>query len=86
MVSVTSTGIGGPSAAIALEELVKVGARKFIRVGTCGGMDINVKGKKYKGIPIFHPSFLLRKHSLEPGEPRDLMLKDLKNIKSLINN
>ena len=43
-VSVTSTGIGGPSAAIALEELVKVGAKKFIRVGTCGGMDINVKG------------------------------------------
>ena len=43
-VSVTSTGIGGPSAAIALEELVKVGARYFIRVGTCGGMDINVKG------------------------------------------
>ncbi len=42
-VSVTSTGIGGPSAAIALEELVKVGAKKFIRVGTCGGMDLNVK-------------------------------------------
>lgn len=42
-VSVTSTGIGGPSAAIALEELVKVGAKKFIRVGTCGGMDIDVK-------------------------------------------
>ena len=43
-VSVTSTGIGGPSAAIAMEELVKVGAKTFIRVGTCGGMDINVKG------------------------------------------
>ena len=42
-VSVTSTGIGGPSAAIALEELVKVGAKNFIRVGTCGGMDTNVK-------------------------------------------
>ena len=42
-VSVTSTGIGGPSASIALEELVKVGAKNFIRVGTCGGMDINVK-------------------------------------------
>ena len=41
-VSVTSTGIGGPSAAIALEELVKVGAKNFIRVGTCGGMDIDV--------------------------------------------
>ncbi len=43
-VSVTSTGIGGPSAAIAMEELVKVGATHFIRVGTCGGIDINVKG------------------------------------------
>ena len=43
-VSVTSTGIGGPSAAIAMEELVKVGAKTFIRVGTCGGMDLNVKG------------------------------------------
>ena len=43
-VSVTSTGIGGPSAAIALEELVKAGADTFIRVGTSGGMDINVKG------------------------------------------
>lgn len=43
-VSVTSTGIGGPSASIALEELVNVGAKTFIRVGTCGGMDINVKG------------------------------------------
>ncbi len=43
-VTVTSTGIGGPSASIALEELVKIGAKKFIRVGTCGGIDINVKG------------------------------------------
>ena len=43
-VTVTSTGIGGPSASIALEELVKIGAEKFIRVGTCGGIDINVKG------------------------------------------
>lgn len=43
-VSVTSTGIGGPSAAIAIEELVNCGAKTFIRVGTCGGMDIDVKG------------------------------------------
>ena len=43
-VSVTSTGIGGPSAAIALEELVKCGADTFIRVGTCGGMELDVKG------------------------------------------
>ncbi|MGY4707403.1 nucleoside phosphorylase [Candidatus Bipolaricaulota sp. J31] len=36
-VSVCSTGIGGPSAAIALEELVRVGGKHFIRVGSCGG-------------------------------------------------
>lgn len=42
-VSVCSTGIGGPSAAIAMEELVKVGAKYFIRVGTCGGMQLDVK-------------------------------------------
>lgn len=43
-VSVTSTGIGGPSASIAMEELVQCGADTFIRVGTCGGMDIEVLG------------------------------------------
>lgn len=43
-VSVTSTGIGGPSAAIAMEELVNVGAEVFIRVGTCGGMQLDIKG------------------------------------------
>ena len=42
-VSVTSTGIGGASASIAMEELVKIGADTFIRVGTCGGMQIPVK-------------------------------------------
>ena len=42
-VSVTSTGIGGPSASIAMEELVKSGADTFIRIGTCGGMQLKVK-------------------------------------------
>jgi uridine phosphorylase len=41
-VSVTSTGIGGPSAAIAIDELAKCGADTFVRVGTCGGMQENV--------------------------------------------
>lgn len=41
-VSVCSTGIGGPSAAIAMEELTAIGADTFIRVGTCGGIDLNV--------------------------------------------
>ncbi|MGN0298889.1 MAG: uridine phosphorylase [Lachnospiraceae bacterium] len=43
-VSVTSTGIGGPSASIALEELVHCGADTFIRVGTCGGMQLDIHG------------------------------------------
>ena len=43
-VGVTSTGIGGPSAAIAIEELIKCGAHTFIRVGTCGGIDTKVIG------------------------------------------
>ena len=43
-VSVTSTGIGGPSASIALEELVRCGADTFLRVGTCGGMQTEIMG------------------------------------------
>ncbi|HBF4079975.1 uridine phosphorylase [Clostridioides difficile] len=43
-VSVSSTGIGGPSAAIAMQELADAGAKYFIRQGTCGGMNLDVKG------------------------------------------
>ena len=42
-VSVTSTGIGCPSAVIALEELVKIGADTFMRVGTSGSMQPHIK-------------------------------------------
>ena len=42
-VSVCSTGIGGPSASIAMEELHNIGADTFIRTGTCGGIDLNVQ-------------------------------------------
>lgn len=42
-VTVCSTGIGGPSAAIAVEELAACGADTFIRIGTCGGIDLDVK-------------------------------------------
>ena len=42
-VSVCSTGIGGPSAEIAMEELVQIGADTYIRVGTCGGIHLDVK-------------------------------------------
>ena len=43
-VSVTSTGIGGPSASIAISELVACGAHTFVRIGTCGGMQEDVMG------------------------------------------
>lgn len=43
-VFVCSTGIGGPSAAIAVEELHMAGVRTFIRVGTCGAMQLDMKG------------------------------------------
>lgn len=42
-VTVCSTGIGGPSTAIAVEELAACGADTFIRVGTCGGISLDVR-------------------------------------------
>lgn len=49
-------------------------------------LDIDVNGQKYKAIPIFHPSYLLRNHSMEAGKPRTLMLEDLNNIYREINS
>lgn len=43
-VLVMSTGMGGPSTAIGVEELFMTGVTNFIRIGTCGGMHIDVKG------------------------------------------
>ncbi len=43
-VLVMSTGMGGPSTAIGVEELYMTGVRTFIRIGTCGGMQIPVIG------------------------------------------
>src|SRR6266851_9635989 len=42
-VSTTSSGIGGPSAAIAVEELSELGAHTFLRVGTCGAAQPGIK-------------------------------------------
>lgn len=41
-ISVCSTGVGGPSAAIAIEELVRIGATHFIRVGSAGARQANI--------------------------------------------
>ena len=48
-------------------------------------LELEIAGEKRNCVPIFHPSYLLRYHSLEEGSPRDLMLKDLKKIKALID-
>src|SRR5256884_2946882 len=37
--TIQSTGMGGPSAAIVIEELARLGARRLVRVGTCGAVD-----------------------------------------------
>ena len=69
-VSVTSTGIGGPSASIAMEELYRCGADTFVRIGTCGGMQPDVtagsivvataacreEGVTEKMIPLSYPA------------------------------
>lgn len=48
-------------------------------------LNIEIGGKPRKCIPIFHPSYLLRYHSLEKDSPRYFMLEDLKKIKRIIN-
>lgn len=51
-VSVTSTGMGGPSAAIAIEELIHCGAEVFIRVGTCGRVCKESYDESLEGVVI----------------------------------
>ncbi len=41
--SIQSTGMGGPSAAIVCEELIALGARRLIRIGTCGALREDVE-------------------------------------------
>ena len=48
-------------------------------------LDIPIENSTYKGIAIFHPSYLLRNHSMDEGKPRALTLDDLKLIKNLIS-
>ncbi|QIV96298.1 uridine phosphorylase [Allofrancisella inopinata] len=69
-VLVISTGIGGPSAAIGIEELAMLGVKKFIRVGTCGTIQENIEigdlilttasvrldGTSYHYAPIEYPA------------------------------
>ena len=49
-------------------------------------LDINVDGKDYKAMAIFHPSYLLRDHSLKETSPRTLTARDLAEIKATYLN
>ncbi len=60
-ISATSTGIGSPSAAIAVEELSNVGAKVFIRVGTCGALK-----KEIQPGNLIIPSRALRNEGTTP--------------------
>lgn len=46
--------------------------------------EVTINERKYQAMAIFHPSYLLRNHSMEEGSPRRLMQQDLAEIKSTI--
>ncbi len=70
--------------ATALKSFINLDKKQTISKVRGQWMTINVDGKDYKAMTIFHPSYLLRNHSMEEGSPRRLMKQDLKNIKDTI--
>lgn len=64
-ITITSTGIGSPSTAIAVEELINIGAKVLIRVGTCGG----ALKKEIKAGSIIIPTATIR----EEGTTREYL-------------
>ena len=61
-------------------------ADKKVQISKVRGnwFDVTIKDKTYRAMAIFHPSYLLRNHSMEEGSPRRLMQQDLSEIKSTI--
>lgn len=70
--------------ATALKSFVNLDKKQTISKIRGQWMNISVDGKDYRAITIFHPSYLLRNHSMEEGSPRRLMQQDLANIKNEI--
>ena len=68
--------------ATALRSFVELDKKQTISIVRGQWMNITVDGKEYKAMTIFHPSYLLRNHSMEEGSPRRLMQEDLANIKN----
>ena len=67
--------------ATAMESFIK---DKKLTISKARGQVFDLNGIKL--VPIFHPSYLLRQHSMQKGSPRDLMLEDLKMVKALVNS
>ena len=67
--------------ATAMESFIK---DKKLTISKARGQVFDLNGIKL--VPIFHPSYLLRQHSIQKGAPRDLMLEDLKMVKALVNS
>ena len=70
--------------ATALKSFVDLDKKQTISKVRGQWMTISVDGVEYKAMTIFHPSYLLRNHSMEEGSPRRLMQEDLRNIKETV--
>ena len=70
--------------ATALKSFVDLDKKQTISKVRGQWMTITVDGVEYKAMTIFHPSYLLRNHSMEEGSPRRLMQEDLRNIKETV--
>ncbi len=70
--------------ATALKSFVELDKKTTISKVRGQWMTISVDGVDYQAITIFHPSYLLRNHSMEEGSPRRLMQQDLAEIKSRV--
>ena len=70
--------------ATALKSFVELDKKQTISKVRGQWMTITVDGVEYKAMTIFHPSYLLRNHSMEEGSPRRLMQEDLRNIKETV--
>lgn len=70
--------------ATALKSFVELDKKQTISKVRGQWMTITVDGVEYKAMTIFHPSYLLRNHSMEEGSPRRLMQEDLRNIKDTV--
>lgn len=72
--------------ATALKSFVELDKKQTISKVRGQWMSVTVDGVEYPAITIFHPSYLLRNHSMEEGSPRRLMQQDLSEIKNKFLN